>query len=277
MADEQVVIPPVADTGGTGDAWHKGADAETLGFLQQRGWDSKPANEAAFEAIKSYREAAKHIGAPPEQILRMPKDAADEAGWAALRSRLGVPSSVEGYDLASVAKRADGTEVSADLLAFARSAALASNLPATDAARFATELIKFEDGRTNAASAEKTAKLAEATAALKANWSTNYEANLFIAKGAAAALGATPEQVAALEGVVGYDKVMEMFRLVGTKIGEDKFVNSLNSNLPGVMTVEQASSQKSELMADKAWVDSYLAGDAAKIRQMTALNTIIVG
>ena len=49
-----------------------------MGFLQQRGWDTKPANEVVFQAIKSYREAAAHIGVPPDQILRMPKDAADE-------------------------------------------------------------------------------------------------------------------------------------------------------------------------------------------------------
>jgi len=34
---------------------------------------------------------------------------------------------------------------------------------------------------------------------------------------AAAALGVPPETVSALESVIGYDKVMEMFRMIGTK------------------------------------------------------------
>ena len=49
-----------------------------------------------------------------------------------------------------------------------------------------------------------------------------------IAQQAAKALGATPEQVAALESVVGYDKVMEMFRSIGSKIGEDKLFTGNN-------------------------------------------------
>jgi hypothetical protein len=101
---------------------------------------------------------------------------------------------------------------------------------------------------------------------------------MFVAKRAATALGVTPEAVAALEGVVGYKAVMELFRNVGSKIGEDKFVQSITpGGAPGVMTKEQAVERKAALMADQVWTKAYLAGDAAKAAEMLALNTMIVG
>jgi hypothetical protein len=95
---------------------------------------------------------------------------------------------------------------------------------------------------------------------------------------AAGALGVTPEEDAALEKVVGYAATMEMFRNIGTKIGEDKFVLNLHQRRRlGAMTREQAVDRKAALMNDQVWVKAYLAGDAEKAAEMTALNTMIVG
>ena len=73
------------------------------------------------------------------------------------------------------------------------------------------------------------------------------------------------------------DEVLTSGRAIGSKIGEDKFITNTGGGNGGVMTREQATARKKELMNDKAWSKSYLDGDAAKGREMTALNTIIVG
>ena len=65
--------------------------------------------------------------------------------------------------------------------------------------------------------------------------------------------------------------------LVGTKIGEDKFVAAANGPNGGIMTQQQAVARKAELMADTFWRDRYLAGGSAEVREMTNLVTIIAG
>jgi len=261
---------------GGGDPWYKGATPEVVGHLQARGWETKTPTEVALEAVRAHFEAQKFIGAPPDQIVRMPKDASDEAGWSALRSRLGVPADAAGYKFDDV-KRADGSALDESQRAFLAQTALSAHLAPDAAVEVAKAFTKFQDDAASRTAADNTAKLAEAKATLQKNWGVNHEANLFIARQAAAALGVTPEQVNALENVAGYDKVMEMFRSIGTKIGEDKFVQNLNPNQAGVMTREQAMAKKQELMNDSTWTKAYLNGDSVKVREMTALNTIIVG
>lgn len=266
------VVPPVVPA--AGDPWYKGADAEVIGHMQTRGWDQKPANEVAFEAIKAHRAAEKFIGVPADQIARIPKEASDEAGWKNLWTRLGAPADPAGYDFTTV-KKADGTPMDDALAAHLRATATELHLPAASAAQLAASLVKYNEKQATDKAAETSASLATAQLALKTNWGANFEANMFVAKQTAAKLGATPEAVAALEGQLGYDKVMELFRTIGTKIGEDKFVNNLNPDVPGVMTREQAAARMTELKNDTEWAKKYLAGGSAENRQLQALIAIV--
>lgn len=284
MPDDAAAAAAAADTAAAATAaaaaaansqWFAGADAELVGHIQTKGWHTKPANEVALEAIKAHREAEKYIGIPADQVARMPKDASDEAGWKALYARLGKPDAADGYDFSTV-KFADGKDLSDDFAAFARNTAHALNLPKDAGTRLAAELAKFIDGADTSAAAEATAKLAEDRAILDKEWGQNKEAHLFVAKQAAAKLGVDPAAVAALEGVVGYANVMKMFQKIGAAIGEDKFVAN-GGDGKGILTKEQATSRKAELMADQAWVKSYFEGDAAKAREMTSLNVVITG
>lgn len=284
MTTETIVDPAAAATAAAAAAaaasastpWFTGADAELVGHIQNKGWHEKPANEVALEAIKAHREAEKHIGVPADQIIRQPKDASDEAGWNALYAKLGKPATAAEYDLAAV-KFADGTDLSEDFAAFARTTAHALNLPKEAGARLAAELAKYIDGADTGSRAEAEAKLATERVELDKEWGNNKEANLFIAKQAAAKLGVTPEAVAALEKAVGYAGVMKMFQKIGSAIGEDKFISQDGSNNKGILTREQAVARKAELMADDAWVKRYSAGDTAANRELTSLLVIITG
>src|SRR5271170_991204 len=71
--------------------WFQGKSdipAEYVGHWQNTGLHLKTAEDGMREMTKSYLEARKLIGVPENQILRMPKDAADEQGWLTLRTRL---------------------------------------------------------------------------------------------------------------------------------------------------------------------------------------------
>lgn len=255
--------------------WYEGADPALIGHLQTKGWHEKTPAEAALLAITAHREAEKFIGHPADQVLKLPKDASDAEGWKAVWAKLGVPADAKDYDFAAV-KFADGTEPTDAFKDFVRSTAHTLNIPKDQAGQLAASLVKYlEDGST-ADAAERTAKLGEEQKALDADWGANKDANLFIAKQAAAKLGISAEAIQALEGQVGYAAVMQAMLKVGKSIGEDRFVNG-GVNKDGILSREQAFSRKAELMQDSAWVKRYLDGGAAETREMTALNTLIVG
>lgn len=251
--------------------WFDGADPETIGHLQAHGWDKRTAPEAALEAVKSYREAQKLLGAPPSQLLRFPKDAGDTDGWKSVWSRLGAPADAAGYDLAGV-KFADGSALDDGFSDGFKSAAAGLHLTKEQASGVAQFFAGFMDKVSTAEGVERQAALANEQTSLRQNWGANYEANLFVAKQAAAALGVKPEQVATLETSIGYAGVMEMFRSLGMKIGEGRYIagDKQGSN-PGVMTREEASAKMDALKHDAAWVKRYLSGDREAAQEMQAL------
>lgn len=271
------VVPPVAPpvVPPAGDPWYKGAPDEIVGHLRNRGWDQKPVNEVALAAIQSHREAEKLIGAPADQMVRLPKDKADADGWKAVWQRLGAPADPKDYDFSAL-KRADGSALDAGLVDALRLVAGANSLPKEAAAAVAAGIVKHLDQTAATAKNEAEIKLAAERQDLDKLWDVNKDANKFIAQNAAKKLGIDPEAVAKLEGQVGYAKVMEMFRRIGVSTGEARFLDSGGSK-PGVMTREEAVSRKAELRNDKAWVTKYLAGDTVAKREMLALEVLITG
>jgi hypothetical protein len=269
MAEEIVVVPPAADP------WYKtaGADPETIGHMQNRGWDTKTPDVVALEAIKAAREAQSFVGLPADRLIRLPADAADAEGMKAVWQRLGAPKDASEYDFSTI-KAAGDKPIDPALADTIRAAAAASNLPKDAATRVAEAVVKHLDTTTATRDTEAQAALVNEMAALKTNWGQNYDGNMLVARNAAAALGVTPEEVAALEKSTSYSKVMEMFRNIGSKIGEDKFVIS-NGPSGGAKTVDQAKAEKAELKNDSGWVKRYLQGDVAAVKQMTALDTLI--
>jgi hypothetical protein len=269
-------------------AWYstiEGIDADTIGHIQTKGWDKKPANEVAIEAIRSHRAAELKLGVPADQILRLPKDMTDATAMKPIWQRLGAPAEAKDYDFSAVEKKgADGSVANAKFIDAMRQTAAELNLPKDAAARIAQSVAKYQDEMEVSGKTEIEAKLAEEKTALAQNWGNKFEANKFIATQAAnklaVAMGKKPEEIAsavsALEGQVGYKAVMEMFLAIGQKMGEDKYVDSGNSN-SGVMTREQAVARLNTLKGDENWAARLLKGDTEARKELAALTTLISG
>lgn len=267
-----VVVPPVVVPP---TPWTNGVDPGLVAHWQIKGYDISSPDKVAIAASKAHMEAERFIGAPSNELLRIPKDT-DEAGKKAFWSRLGTPADAAGYDFSTL-KDAGGKALVSDALADAlRGIGAATYTPKDTITRIAGEIVKFNQSQETARIADQQAKIDVDRVAIKKDWGVNFDANLFIAKQAAAKLGFTEEAVNALQNVAGYKAVMTALHNVGTKIGEDKFV-SLNGAVPGVLTKTQAQAKRSELMGDNAWKERYLKGGTAEARELMALNTIIVG
>lgn len=277
MAETQTTQQTTQTTQTTQTApWFQGkADAETVGYLQNRGWDSKSAEEVAFEAIKAHREAERHIGIPANELLRIPK-AGDEVATKAFWGRLGAPDDAKGYDFSGVKFSDESPLEDAFVQEWANELA-GAHVPKDVALRLTQKMVKMMENGETADAAERTAKLAEEKANLARDWGRNKDANMLIAKNAVAKLGISPDAVAALENQIGYKSVMDMFLKIGQSIGEDKFITNSGSATSGVMSREQAMAKLADLKADNAWTKRYLDGGAAEKREMAALHAIIVG
>jgi hypothetical protein len=189
--------------------------------------------------------------------------------------RLGAPDKAEDYDFSAV--KVNDEPVDPTLVEFFRKEAARLHLPKEQAPILLKNYLDHQGGIGSAAAAEKTAKLAEEHKALDANWGANKEANTFLARKGAEKLGLDAAAVDGLESVVGYSKIMEALRKVGEISGEAKFITGSGLTKDGIMTREQATARKAELMADGAWTKRYMDGGAAEGREMTALLTLIVG
>ena len=262
---------------GTGEKpWFEPLDAEAKGYITTRGLDKKTPVEAFAEAFKAHREAEKFIGAPANEMIRLPKEA-NAPEWDGVWKRLGKPGEAKEYDFTAV-KRAGDKPIDDALADTLRQAAFNANLSKEAATRLAGDVIKHLDSNDAATAATAADKLATEKRELEKNWGNNIAANKVVAEAAAKALGVDPSAVSALEKVIGYAKVMEMFRTIGTKIGEDSFIMSPNGGgTDGIMTRDQATAEKNALKADKDWVKRYLNNGVEERRKMEALDRIITG
>ena len=273
-ATPPAATPPAATPPAAAPAWHAGVDAETLGHWQNSGWDLSSPVAVATAATKAAREAAQFAGAPPSELIRMPK-AGDEAGAKAMWARLGTPPDPTGYDLSPV-KFADGSDLDEGFVSAFRAAAHKFNVPKDQATGLAQEIVRFMEGAESKENAAAVAAGVAEDTALRTNWSKNYDVNMHVAKAAALKLGWTEEQIAGMQKVVGYAKTMETFRQLGMAQGEGRFLEG-GVGSGGVYTKEQAVAKRKDLMSDQAWTKRYLDGGLAERNEMTQLNTIIVG
>jgi hypothetical protein len=257
--------------------WHQGLDAEIIGHAQNKGWKLDDPKEAFAGAVKQARELERHFGVPPEQLLKIPKNGAPPEDVKAFRMKLGMPAEAKDYDFAAI-KHADGAALDTALADSLRVSAHNSGLSKEAAAEMAKAVVKHMDDAKSAVKTVTDAKLAEEKAKLQENWGTKFQYNHIKAMEAAQRLG--PEfagAVAALEGQVGYAKVMDLFRRIGISGSEDIFVERGTAGEGTVTTQAGAVARKAELMADREWTKRLDAGDAKTVAEWKGLNRMIDG
>ena len=297
MADETPAAPaaPVITTAAATAAatstaaapWHDGIDAALLGHAQNKGWKYDNPKDAFAAAVNAHREAERFIGAPANELLRMPKANAAETDVKAFYSRLGVPAEPKDYDLSAV-KFSDGTELDANFTDTIRASLYRAHVAKDRAGDVVKDIVKFMESSDASDSAETAAKIAAERDALKNSWGRNAEANMFVARQAlnrlAGAAGMTADQAGkawdalSTVGGIGAAAALEMLRVAGSTMGEDRFVagnNPQGGHTP--MTREAAAAEINSLKQDAAFRERLLKGSADDRRRWDALHKIAYG
>ena len=280
MADETGAppAPPVPPTPPSAPptpppAWHVTLAPEMSGYLQNKGWLDTDPKVAVEKITAGFQSLEKLRGVPAEQILRKPApgDAVAERNfWESL----GAPKEPGGYAFDYAGHDETGSAAVKEAVA---KAAHTLGIPKVAAERFFKETLAAvaNDAAREAANGE--ALYASEMAALRTNWGPAFDANMFIARQGAKALNVSEEAIDALQETMGARAVMEMFRDVGVRLGEDKFV----AGAPGVsgaeMTVDGAKAKLASLMKDAEWVKRHNAGGPAEKAERTRLIRIAMG
>jgi hypothetical protein len=260
-------------------------DATTIGFWQNKGIDPNDPVAVATKLTEFYRNSEKFVGAPPEEMIRVPKANAAEADIRAYWNRIGVPMEAKDYDLSGV-KLTDGSDLDPAFVDMFRVAAHSARVPKDQAAGMMAALIKHMEDNDKAELAERTATIKAEQQALDANWGQNKTYNLEVAKRTLQTLGQkagmTPEEATkawdALSSVagIGASKTMEMLLAIAKATGEAPFLggNPANGNGSGVMSKDQAKAQIEALKADKSFYKRIMSGEVAAKREWQDLHKI---
>jgi|SRR5262252_90144 len=258
-------------------SWHNGVESETLGFWQNKGWQTDDPKAFATELTKSYRELEKHFGVPPEQLAKLPGPNSKPEDVKAFWGKLGVPGKVEDYDLSKF--QIEGKPLTDEFVGLLRNAFAGANVAKDKAGGIVEALLKWmNDGDTR----EKTLienRIAKEIDDLKKNWGGNYDYNMLRADEGARRFGLTREEATAIGNSIGTARAAEMFRRIGEGLKEDGLVTG--GNVPGGVprTAEAAQARLNELKADKDWNARMVSGRStpAERDEFYTLSAMAVG
>lgn len=238
----------------------EGLSEDAMTFVNNKGFKS------VEDVVTGYRNLEKFTGVPADKLLKMPdENNADEVN--AFYNKLGRPEKAEDYKF----EIADGQD---DSIAKA----------------IAPELFKAGLSQKQAAAIYKTleaakieqTKAAEAAAVkaeedLKSEWGTNYDNNLKAAQQAAKIAGVTAEQIEALQKATDYKTVMNMFKNLASKFGEDALRGAGdNKQTRFTLTPQQAREKIEQLKTNKDWVQKISSGDKAALQEYDELTKLAV-
>ncbi len=261
---------PVVTPGTQTDTWYAGLAEPIKAHITNRGHDKEEPAVAAAKLAEAHFAAQKLIGVPPEQVVRLPKDATDPSYPDVYKrvSALGAPKEPAGYTLEGIPE-ATATQV--------RALATKLGLPVHVAAELAAGLVSDANAAAAATKAASDTAVAAMQATMRATMGANYDLNMFKLQKVGEALGWDKAMLDGLQTQVGGDKLINALLTLGDKMGEAPTLRGPVGGGPLNMTRDQAVLRKAEIMTaaqGRKFTDAELA-DAQK--ELVQLATIIMG
>lgn len=238
----------------------EGLSQEAMEFVNNKGF------KTVEDVVNGYRNYEKYQGVPQEKLLKLPdENNADEVN--AFYKKLGRPDKAEDYkfEIAEGQDDAIAKAIAPELFKIGLSQKQAAAIYKT------LETAKIEQGKAAEAAAIK------AEEDLKTEWGSNYDNNLKAAQQAAKIAGVTPEQIEALQKATDYKTVMNIFKNLASKFGEDVLRGAGdNRQSRFTLTPQQAREKIEQLKSNAEWVAKMNSGDKAALQEYDELAKIAV-
>lgn len=262
-----------ADTAAQAKTWYDGADQETVGYIQNKKWET----ESPLKVLEAYRSLEKFNGVPADQIIKLPKSGEP---MDAVYNKLGRPESFDKY------APIEGVEFDSEIVKRFDAKFHAAGLNDAQRKEILSEYSAFEkevvEQQTRALEQEKAIQID----ALKKEWGAHYDERIVLAKQAARSMLPDNEQresaLSAMEAALGPAVMAKMFANFADKIGEDKILSGSDGGSRAFgYTKEQAMNDKgtlmSEIKADPSRLAMYNKGLGIDIEKINKLNKILSG
>jgi len=241
--------------------WTAGLPEDHRGFVQNKGW------KAPQEVVESYRNLEKLVGAPQDQIIKLPKFD-DVAGWDSVHTRLGKPANPDGYGLKPVENGMDE-----EATKWAASEFHKAGLSDKQGKALAEAFNAQTKAAMDSAKAQNDAKTKEETAALKKEWGAAYDKNMSEVKRAVREFGLKDEVIDKISAASGNIETVKFLQAVGSKLLDAGFhTGNPGSNPNGPFTPEQAKSKIKEFSADPSFSKRYQEGGQMERSMMETLH-----
>ena len=233
---------------------------DTRAYVENKGWQD-------FNSIaKSAQHLEKMVRGDPEKMITLPGEAAAPEEIDQFYNKLGRPETKEGYDFGDIDKNDPAVET---MTAMFHEIGLTNQ----QANKMLGKLADYT--KEQQAEADRQRQLNEATEDkdLQKEWGAKYEQQMATAAQAYRALGIDGDTVDKLQDAMGYAGLMRFMSEIGSKIGEDAYIDGNGGGgFVNAMTPQQAQQRIAELKADKQFQQRYIGGEQTALEEMSKLH-----
>jgi hypothetical protein len=269
---------PAAQASNEGQWFDQIQSPDVKTWAQAKGFkDPLAATESAYnlEKLIGFDRAGR--------TLVLPKDDASPEELAQFHAKLGVPATPDGYKL-PVPENSD-PELVKTMQQWMHKAGATPRV----AEALTKEFVAFSEAQTKAAEKQIVAASDQAFAGVMSEWGAEADKHIELGKRFAAQVLPDEIQLDSGDKVKREDFLRTLFNRTGAtgalvrmfaKAGMGMAEDTVRSggDAPGMGTSAQGAAQKiAQLRADPNWTREYLAGDKAKLDEMTKLQAIAAG
>ena len=246
--------PASAESG----SWTDGFNEDTLAYVKNKGWENPGS------MLESYRNLEKFSGGS-KSLVEIPGVDADEETYGKFYDALGRPESSDKYG----AQMPDGGDE--QMSDWFRQTAYRYGLSDKQMQGVFNDWNEMSTSRVENMQHDQKVQSENEIAELKQEWGRDYDKNVDAGKIAVNALGYDQEALSSLESKMGTAEMLKLFANIGSKMGEDSFVDGNTSDAGFGTTPAAARNEIAELKADSQFMDRYLSGDRAAVDKMQRL------
>jgi len=186
-----------------------------------REWVGNKGFKDPLSALESYHNAEKLIGAPADQVIKLPK-ADDQAAWDQVWNRLGRPETPDAYELPLT--EGDSGEFAKTAAGWFHKAGVPKAAAQSVAKAWNDHMVQLVTAQANEAKTKADGELA----ALKTEWGNDFDKNAEVGRRGLAEYGRKAglddADLNAVEQALGSGKMLRMFHTLGLTLGEHGFV-----------------------------------------------------
>lgn len=212
--------------------WYEGIQTPELKtWVESKGFkDPASVAESAWNAEKllGHEKAGRTVV--------WPKDETDADGWKAVRSRLGVPESADGYKIPEALK-------DDPLIGAFRELAHGAHMPAGSFEKIVTSMLEKAEAVEKEAETQFQAKSAAELESLKAEWGNDFDQKSEYARRFLRADGWSDEKIAQYEKTFGTATMLKDFFRWGSRTAEQEYVAGQGGGNAGKVVVQQQIQQ----------------------------------